>query len=293
MIKILDTIFPMVANYLTNREIRKKLCPKDATWENLEQDSIFTNIDSSKFALETIKEQYDDTLKVKEKLEDKAKTNIIGVTISITLIMGASGVLSVLREKYPFLTLSWILFALFIISVAYMLIAGLLVIRLLTNENEVYRVKLCSLISDDKKLRDDYGRCILQNQNKNVIRNNYIFTSYECIRNALVCLFIILILIAIPFTLPTNNVDREFTYTSQTYFFMFSASAVDYINEYENRTAVEKAVVDAIERIEINDLNQSFGIIDNSTKLFIKFKVANNSITILLIEPYSLSVLLD
>ena len=45
-----------------------------------------------------LKEQYDETFNTKEKIEDKAKTNIIGISISITLIMGASGVLSILNS---------------------------------------------------------------------------------------------------------------------------------------------------------------------------------------------------
>ena len=242
--KIFDAIFPMVANYKVNKIVREKLHPKNEAGEYVEPEGVLSYIENSdKLNLETIKEQYNETFRVKDKLEDKAKTNIIGVTISITLIMGASGVLSVLNEKYPFPALSWILFLLIVISVAYMLTAGVLVIRLLTNENEVYIVKLSSLASDEATLRDDYDKRISQNQNKNTIRNNYIFTSYECIRNSLICLFIILILATIPFSSSSKNTDEVLTYSSQSYSFMYSSSAVDYIKENEVRVAVENAII--------------------------------------------------
>ncbi len=175
MSKIFDALFPIVANYRMNKIIREKICPKNEKGEDIEPTGILAKVkNADMLSLEVIKEQYNETFRVKESLEDKAKTNVIGVTISITLIMGASGVLSVLNKKYPSPVLSWALFFLIVISVAYMATAGILVIRLLTNENEMYVVDLSSLASDEAKQRNDYDKRISQNRNKNIIRNNYI-----------------------------------------------------------------------------------------------------------------------
>ena len=138
-------------------------------------------------------------MRVKDKLEDKAKTNVMSVSISITLIMGASNFLSVVNKKFcqnPFI--SWLNFVLFIISVSYMLIAGIFVVRMLISENKKYVIALDKIVGDDNALKEEYSIRIAQNQYANIIRNNYVFTSYECIRNALLCLFISLIFVAIP-----------------------------------------------------------------------------------------------
>lgn len=285
---LLDAVFPMVANYRANKVVRKKIHPKNENGEDIEPVGILSFIENAdNLSLEIIKEQYNETFLQKEKLEDKAKTNIIGVTISITLIMGASGVLSTLNEKYPSPIFSWILFLLIMLSVAYMVTAGILVIRLLNNENVVYKVKLSSLAADELRLRDDYDKCISQNQNQNIIRNNYIFTSYECIRNSLICLFAILILIALPTNSLSKETEETLTYSSQLYSFMYSSSAVDYVKMNEIRMAVEDAIIDTIEDIAPRDLSKTFGIVDDNSRLFIKFEVNNKSINVLLIEPYT------
>lgn len=287
--KILDVVFPMIANHKANKALYEKIHPKNEAREDIKPAGVLCNVDNAdKFSMETLKEQYAATFKTKDKLEDKAKTNIIGITISITLIMGASGILSTLNKKYSSLLLSWILFALFLITVAYMLTAGLLVIRLLISENEIYVVKLNSLASGGMELRDDYDMCISLNQIKNTIRNNHIFTSYECIRNALVCLFIVLVLVAVPINMPKDNTDKELIYSSQSYSFLFSSSAVDYLKDNEIRDAVEKVIVSTINTSKPNEETQTFGIVDNRNNLFIKFQVADIVVTVLIIEPYTM-----
>ena len=286
--KLMDAIFPMIANYKMNKILRNKLNPKNEAGEDIEPEGVLDYVENpDALSLEILKEHYLNTQRAKDKFEDKAKTNIIGVSISITLIMGTYGVLSVLNDKYPYPVLSWILFALIVISVAYMLIAGILVIHLLIGENEIYVVKLNSFASDETILRDDYDKCIAQNQKKNIIRNNYVFTSYECMRNALVCLFVILILVAIPSSLPNNDAHEILIHTSQSYSFLFSSSVVDFIKDEELRTSVESAINSKIESTQLSDVSQAFGIIDNNNNLFIKFEVSDGSVKVLLIEPYT------
>jgi hypothetical protein len=166
--KIFNAVFPMIESYKANKLLYKKLNPKNETGEYTEPIGILDNVDNADgISLESLKELYSETLKGKDKLEDKAKANIIGVTISISLIMGASAVLSTLNEKFPFSFFSWILFTLFVLTVAYMLVAGLLVIRLLIGENEIYVVKLNSLASGEAEIRKDYDKCISLNQEHN------------------------------------------------------------------------------------------------------------------------------
>lgn len=287
MNKVIDLVFPMISNYQVNADLRKKIHPKDENGQDIEPESILSYIENSDLInLDILKGWYDETFKAKEKIEDKAKTNIIGISISITLIMGASGILSVLNNKYPSPAVSWVAFVLIVVSIIYMLTAGILIIRLLTNENEIYMVTLSELASGGEILRDQYGKRISQNQNKNVIRNNYLFTSYECIRNSLVCLFVILILTTIPINLKSEDISDNALYQSETYSILYTSSVVDYIQKHDAQSIVERSIFEAVERIEKNNNAQALGIIDEKNHLFIKFRVIDDSIEILLIEPY-------
>jgi len=284
--KIFDTVFPMMANRKANRILHKKMYPKNEAGEYIEPTGVLAYVENSdKLSSEILKEQYEYSFKTKDKLEDKAKTNIIGITISITLIIGASGILSAISDKFQIPFISWLSFLLFIISVAYMLIAGLLVIRVLINENEAYVVRLNSLANGGEILRDDYDKCISQNQMKNTIRNNYVFTSYACIRNSLVCLFVIFLFVAIPFNSPSDTSD-VLTHLSQEYSFVFASPAIDYIKENDVRDVVENAIINVIEKSEQSEYVGTFGIVDVNSSLFIKYEVSENYIRILLIEPY-------
>lgn len=287
MNKVIDLVFPMISNCQANANLREKIHPKDENGQDIEPESILSYIENSdRINLDILKSRYDETFKTKEKIEDKAKTNIIGISISITLIMGASGILSVLNNKYLSPAVSWVAFVLIVASIIYMLTAGILIIRLLTNENVVYMVTLSELASGEEILRDQYGKRISQNQNKNVIRNNYLFTSYECIRNSLICLFVILILTTIPIDLKSDDISDNALYQSETYSIMYTSSAVDYIQKHDAQSIVERSIFEAVERIEKNNNAQALGIIDEKNHLFIKFRVIDDSIEILLIEPY-------
>jgi hypothetical protein len=281
---LFNTIFPMLANRKANSIIRKKL---DESIDSNPKGVLSEIENTDKISLDILKEQYNDTIRAKGTLEDKAKTNIIGITLSITLIMGGSGVLSSLNDKYPFTFLTWVLFTLFVISVTYMITAGLLVIKLLTDENLVYTINLNSFSLDEKKLKEDYSTCTSLNQMMNTIRNNYIFSSYECIRNALICLFIILIFVTVPLTFDSKNSATESSYNDQTYSFVFSSSAVDYIKQNDVRDVVEKSIANEIKKSELTEDSQTFGIIDAGNNLFIKFEINNDNILVLLIEPYT------
>lgn len=74
------------------------------------------------------------------------------MTISITLILGASSLLNSIYSKFPYASIYWISFILFVLAVMYMIIAGVLSIRVLMNENTVYTVTKCHERSDGESL---------------------------------------------------------------------------------------------------------------------------------------------
>lgn len=203
MNKIVNIIFPFYENWKANIIIKTRMFPKNDQGEDSLPTGIMEDVEApSNITTEKLEELYKYTFKVKERLEDKAKVNIIGITISVSLIVGATGLLSSINTKFENSFVPLCAAILLIASVAYMIISGCLVIHMLTNENETYHVSLNSIAKDERTLRGEYDKCIAQNQRKNTIRNNYISTSYACIRNSLVCLFILFL-----FIVASNNLS--------------------------------------------------------------------------------------
>lgn len=283
---IIDLLFPMAANWEDNKKLRAKIKAQNDDCSSNPVESILSTVKKpDDLATNVFENLYNDTLKAKDKIEEKAKTNIIGVSISITLIMGASGMLSALNEKFQISWFAWVAFILMLAAVIYMLFAGILVIRLLTNENEVYTLDLNSFLPGSNSLmRKEYDRCIILNRYKNIIRNNYLFTSYECIRNSLICLFAILVMTTIPLSTPKGN--QNIVYVSDPYSFRYSSSSVEYLKQNDVQKIVESYITSVVENKKSNT-EQTFGVVEEDCNLFIKFDVSGSTINVLLLEPIS------
>ncbi|KTE90022.1 hypothetical protein AT727_08830 [Desulfitobacterium hafniense] len=284
MKKIIDIIFPMYANHSDNKVLRRKL----NAGEDNESRSLLRHIENAEaINSDILKRQYDDTFRMKDKLEDKAKINVIGITIAITLIMGASGVLNTISEKFPIPVLQWLAFVLLAVAVIYLLIAGVIVVKVLIDENIVYTVSLNSFASGEAALRSDYDKCIVQNRTQNLIRNNSVYSSYECIRNALVCLFIILLLSTIPIEFQKNNTTKSSVHDQ--YSFTFASETIPYLKTHDVQPVVEDAILNAVKSGSISaNSNDVIGIIDGTNNLFIKFNLSKETITVMMIETYSI-----
>lgn len=194
MNRIFDIIFPFHANCKANAIIQSRMRPNDEIEESVIPSGVLQRVDCpDNIRNEVLEDLYEQTFKIKDKLEDKAKSNVMGITISVSLIVGSTKLLSYVNSEAERLCIIILL----IISVFYMIVSGLLVIHMLIDENETYVIKLNSLAEGGGSLRADYDQCILLNQYKNLIRNNYLFASYACIRNALISLFFMFLLIVI------------------------------------------------------------------------------------------------
>lgn len=279
---IIDAIFPMYANHRDNNVLRREL----SGGEDKEPASLLRHIENAEaISNDVLKQQYDGTFHVKDKLEDKAKVNVIGITIAITLIMGSSGVLNTIFEKFPISILQWLAFLLLTVAVIYLLIAGIIAVKVLIDENTVYTIGLNSFASNEATLRLDYDKCIAQNRTQNLIRNNSVYSSYECIRNALVCLFFILVLSTIPIDFQQNSTEKSSVH--EQYSFTFSSETVSYLRTHDVRSVVEEAVFNAVVNDNIAGNSDAISIIDDKNNLFIKFKRSEGTITVMMIEPYS------
>lgn len=276
--KLFVFIFPFVDNYLKNKDIRAK---RDENYNRLHK---IENSDAISF--DVIKQKYADTISTKDKLEDKAKSNIIAVTIAITLILGASSLLNGIYAKFSYNGIYWFSFILFVSAVTYMIIAGVLSIRVLMNENIVYTISLETYALVDVDLREEYDTCTVANINQNLIRNNGVNTSYECIRNALICLFTIAVVVVFPYKAKQNVQALSFQ-SRIGYNIVYSSDAVDYITRNNDQSIVETMVINAVNDGDINS-STPVGIINQSDKLFAKANIVNGTITVFLVEGYKL-----
>jgi len=93
MSKVFDAIFPFVANWKVNKKLRERLSNQEL------QGILSDNENAAAISTDVLKDLYSDTMRMKDKLEDKAKINVVGITITSTLIMGATGILTTIYEK--------------------------------------------------------------------------------------------------------------------------------------------------------------------------------------------------
>lgn len=184
---LLNTLFPFYANWMSVSKLRRKIELIDGA------DDIPPSLQNEYPDIATIDneprlyQEFSATLERKEKLEEKAKSLVSTTTIAVTIAFGISGAVG---NLYKFINVYWvrcIYSGLAVASLAYMLFGGLSSIRVFTSELQTFFPNK----PNHKTLVANYQNAIICNNLQNLIRNNYISTAYECIRNSLVLLFVI------------------------------------------------------------------------------------------------------
>ena len=133
MWKMFEILVPTITLYQYNKKVRQNID------KNNNSNYPSNTVSLCDVTVEILQDLYGETIQTKEKLENKATTNVIGVTVAVTLIMGASSLMHDVIAKYGTDKLFWIICFLFICAVIYMLAAGIHAIHMLTDENVVYK----------------------------------------------------------------------------------------------------------------------------------------------------------
>ena len=281
---ILYMLIPPIHMWRKNRVVIKSIIELENQYGD---DDIPDNIKNENAKI--IVTDYKRALIIKDKLEDKAKSNVIAVTISITLIMGASAIITNTIKNQ---TISWfpaLTVSLFILSVIFMITAGIFALRLLMDKNKVFFVT-----ADEDDVEKSYEARIecykstKLNDKVNHIRNNYVFTSFACIRNALVCLFIVMVLVLSPTFLPQPNIGSV-PINMQNGHVFYSVQAATYLDANGVVGIVDE--IDALIWKHFNEgkinINQTVGLIDANHNIFIKVKIISDVEAIVLqVESY-------
>lgn len=201
----LTEVFPSIYTHEANKTLRKRI-------DSEEPHSSIPNVgDIEAIKMECFRAKYTETFDAKNKFEDKAKTNVMGITIAITVIMGASGLTNLLNSKYPSTFFHWVSFSMLTIAIIYLLASGIGAVKVLFKENTMSTVELLDMADEGIETKKKYDDCISRNIARNTVRNNIVFSSYICIRNALICMAFLFVLISIPVNSLGGGVDNDIT----------------------------------------------------------------------------------
>lgn len=280
-VDVLTTLVPVLGNLKANSKLRKMLNNNAEQGGERLQTPLRMSSNPDTITDENLKEQYVDALKTKDKFEDKAKATIICVTISVSLIMGASGLLNAVASQFDFPLVKWLSYVLFLYAVLSMIFAAIIDIKVLVNENIVFRFPAdCP----EKEIRKTYDILVGKNNTQNLIRNNYVFTAYECIRNALICLFVIMAIAVIPIHgTGITNASHSKEYRQRGY--SYSETTIDALGQH-GMTEIRDIIETALTSMQTTD-GQIYYIIDSPNGLSIKFQINDNDISVLSIEEVS------
>lgn len=189
---LIEQVFPTFSMQKVNKQLKEKINNEKT------QSTVSNMVNIDAIPIDSFRKKYAETFEVKNRFEDKAKTNVIGITIAITVIMGTSSLTGSIISKYPYAALHWLSFAILLASIIYLIVSGIAAIDVLFNENTMSIVDLPDLSADNHKTKVKYDDCTSRNINRNIVRNNIVNSSYICIRNALICMMVLFVLVSVP-----------------------------------------------------------------------------------------------
>ena len=184
-----DVLFPMISTFLSKGRIIEKIDSLGEA-EGAEIDfqshlsfAYLRDIDDDNNVLEN---KYGDALEHKKQLEDKAKSLVALTTISATMMLGLGSTASSMFGGIVQLPARVILAAVMIFSAFYMVAAAISSISVFASLNKAY------LVDDPGRSTGDGIRlAIMQNGYQNILRNNYLSLSFDCLKRSLGSLFVV------------------------------------------------------------------------------------------------------
>lgn len=256
---MLGEIIPVIDAIRANKNLKEKIENQD-----VEVPEKIGEID-----IKCLEEDYQNAIDTKNRFEDKAKTIVAALTISITLILNLSKIIDTISDKYRMQIINILIFALALLAIIYMLVAGIMSVQVLIKENVLYPI---SLKERSKKDKSSFYKKTQLNIKQNLIRNNIIYASYQSIRNSAICLVIIFILAILPYQNSNkSNVvyERENTNVNICY----SLDAMNWLME-NNRDISFAKLIDAYAKDNENTTTKN--IYDKENQIIVTIKKVDN-----------------
>lgn len=191
IVNILKSIMPPLpelfkANKLVDEKIKKLMNPTMEEPYSYDFASVNNLIE-----YERLEEILKDTIEEKKIIEDKTKSTLVAITISSTLIVNLLNILKDIDNNFFILVFPLSIAS--CLSLLYMIVAGMLSLHTIGELN-----KIAVMFPEDYAL-DEYAKKaqiadnIEFNYLANLKRNNFMATSYKCIKISLSFLIIIFI----------------------------------------------------------------------------------------------------
>lgn len=276
---IINALFPFIELLRANKILKKKIDDYKPTRENIKCYSAIRRREKNNY-FDNLDKKYKETFNTKNRLEDKAKTNVIGLTIAITLISGASGIITTINSKFPISFVQWISFFILLISVIYLIIAGIFAVKVFCDQTQMFFISADALTKKDLDGFLEYNECTIKNEYFNIIRNNLIFSSYACIRNSIICMVAILVLCTIPsHTFVSDKIDN--ISISNDYKFVYSSEIVSKAENIDFSN-IENLIVKDIHNRE--DIEDEICFVSLDDKLVIKYFIEDKKVTVLAVD---------
>jgi len=191
MKKILYFIFPYLKLINTETIIKQKI---DDILTN--KTRILEKKDLEEIEISSLEAFYKNSGDVKKTIEDKAKTGILGITITIGLIAS-------ITTNYD--KLSVLSSIIFIIALFYSLCGGYIALKVLGDKNTIYQFKINDLKLKDNDLKEALAINSELNIKTNINRQNYVYASYRhLVYSIMLMVFALLLNIVLHKKIPTE-----------------------------------------------------------------------------------------
>ena len=279
MNKLIEILFPSLYLWISNRKVNKKI--KSSDHESMKKSFLPDVSSQDDVSIKTLNELYEKEFVRKEKQEDKAKTHVVAVTISVTLIMGAYSLIDNIGKKYLSMEIQMATAVIFILAVIYMFFASMHALSMIMDKNLIYVVD--QSLKDSAAIQNNFIESICRNRAMNIIRSNCISASYVCIRNALVCLFMVMIVAIVPVKAgDRGSMGSESALLTRE--FMYSRNCINMVDIEVPSSYIEGIINDSIN--SGLDASKPVSILDTQEKLLIKFSYDGSIVNVYLVERY-------
>jgi len=183
VINLLYYLYPFFENYVYKKKMLKKI-------NDIENGILpLSYMDGyEKLTIEEVEKFHSKTFEYKKLFEDKAKTSLFSITISITLIVSFIDLIFKI-EHFRILAIFFV-----IVAFTNLVLAGKMAFDVIGNLNIFYELFPSEIHQKKKIKKETLAYATEHNVNYNTIRNNHVYLSYKSIAVALVAIAIIGIL---------------------------------------------------------------------------------------------------
>jgi len=154
----------------------------------------------TQLSLSAIEASHKNEIERKKTIEDKAKANLLAITVSVSLMLGIVGL--ILKKETTIIPNKDLLFwmtIMFSVGVLYFLWGGVVALSSIrTGEfGEIFINDEVKINGDETKKKAELLNCIELNTILTMERSNFIDSSYVGIRNGIICLVVFFIMMVV------------------------------------------------------------------------------------------------